>query len=168
MNQINQINQTNQTNEMHRACISGNIVKTHELLNLGLDINTVYDIGMNVVINTTFLSTAILNNREDMCLFLIKNKIDLDNVEEQYLLEACNSNMIRVVKILIERGSNVNQIFNKNGHDIVPLLSAIIREYYDLIKVLLEFGADVDILNGICKKIARQIGNIRIIKLLEK
>lgn len=155
-------------NDMYKACISGNIPKAYELIKLGIDLNVFIDIGTTIKLKTTFLNTAIVNEKEDMAIFLINNDAHLNEPDESYLLEACNSNMIKVVKILLEKGTNINENFNKNGHDMVPLLAAVIRGYYGLAVFLIENGADIHILNNICIKIARQIGNTRMILLLNK
>jgi len=57
---------------------------------------------------------------------------------------------------LIERGANVNAAFNMDGH--TPLMSAAGNGHLDIVKLLVERGADVKS-SALAFKLACQAGN---------
>jgi hypothetical protein len=61
------------------------------------------------------------------------------------LHSATSNNRINTVRLLLEKGANVNQQCECNGD--TPLHSAAKNGYFDIIKILIEAGADRSILN---------------------
>jgi len=119
------------------------------LLKYGANINSKDEEG-----NTPIIKAAEFNNN-DMVKFLIKNDADINLKNDEgeiALIQAVENDNVDMVKILLEEdlktgdGSNLNIIYHEGKYS--PLLMAGHNKNKDIIKLLLEFGADPDLQNS--------------------
>jgi ankyrin repeat protein len=93
----------------------------------------------------TPIHLAILCDKDKMALWLLENGVTV-NIESREgmspLFCAIRRRNIELVKVLIEKGANVNaQIVNMDG--LTPLHSAVMVKSLKILQILLENGADV-------------------------
>ncbi|MGE8553951.1 MAG: ankyrin repeat domain-containing protein [Chryseobacterium jejuense] len=131
-------------NKLGLAVKSGNIEEVEKLLKNGADINNAaedeyYAYGA--------LYIAINAGNEKMVKLLIDHKADLNTQinEEGYslLVAAINSKNINIVNLLIQSGTNVETFTDPEGNKkFIPLLEATQSNQPEIVKLLLEKGAD--------------------------
>ena len=127
------------------------------------DVNAKYDNGM------TALMLASINGHKEICELLIENGADVnfedgdyedgDYEEETPLYEAIKCNNIEICKLLIDNGAIVNkkiyisEIYNygndprdccETTSEMTMLMIAICKGNYNICKLLIEKGADVN------------------------
>lgn len=133
---------------IHYAASSG----FHEVIELlilhGSDINSLTSTLKHNILMQTPLCIATCNNNIQTVRKLISLGADVNFPSEptgQIALDvACNKQYFEIVKILVEAGSNINNI-SKSG--ITPLYRVIQRENAEIVKYLLDAGADPTINN---------------------
>lgn len=131
-------------NQLGVAVKAGNIEETEKLLKNGADINNAaedeyYAYGA--------LYIAIHTANEKMAKFLIDHKADLNIQvnEEGYslLIAAIDSGNENLVNLLIQSGTKVETFTDPEGNKkFIPLLEATQANQPEIVKLLLEKGAD--------------------------
>uniref|UniRef100_A0A6C0ED74 Uncharacterized protein n=1 Tax=viral metagenome TaxID=1070528 RepID=A0A6C0ED74_9ZZZZ len=97
----------------------------------------------------TALFYAIKYNNLEIVKILVKNGAEttiIDNNGDSYLALACHNGNTEIVKILLENGAS-SVINEADIGGLTPLLYATKRKHFDIIKLLVEHGADVNIQN---------------------
>lgn len=136
--------------------------------------------GANInVINEDYESPLSLTSKcnPKFAIFLIENGADIDVLNEDNktpLIIACENNHIELVQVLLNKGCNVNQLTyieyeNKKDEKYSALHLTTIRGYYDITKLLIEYGANIDEPDEYCDtplKFATNNGHFNIVKLL--
>jgi len=113
------------------------------------------------------------DNPDNPKILSLLEKIEKDNgngINEKYygltaLQLCCDRNFIKLAKLLIEKGANIDLPKNEN----TPLMIACQRNYIDIVKFLLEKGANVNLRNvhgHTALMIAAIRNNIDIVRLL--
>ena len=172
------------------ACKYNDLLKA--LVSAGADLNLqVKSYGMNIA---TALTYCILSGNIEGVSILINAGASMDN-REDYLHTAIRRGDLNIVKLLINKGIDINQLPKEKGNnedykgksalaysitkknkDIVKLLllnnadltidkepilyTALIYYEYQIVKLLLDAGADIDIRDG--------LGNTPLTKACEK
>lgn len=131
-------------NKLGLAVKSGNIEEVGKLLKSGADINNAaedeyYAYGA--------LYIAINTGNEAMVKYLIDHKADLNTQinDEGYslLVAAINSKNANIVNLLIQSGTHVETFTDPEGNKkFIPLLEATQANQPEMVKLLLEKGAD--------------------------
>ena len=96
------------------------------------------------------ISSLAAHGSDNKIFLLLKNDINKEiNVDgdgnSSPLLNATRNNYPSTVRLLIDNGASVNKKFKCNGNTSLHIAAS--RGYYDVVKVLLESGADKTILN---------------------
>lgn len=125
--------------EAFLAIDNRNIEKLTNLLDDGVDINAVNLEG------DTLLIHAVNNKKQDMAIFLLDNGADINvrnlyNRNSAFYLAIWNCD-IGVINKFIERGINVNKSITRNKE--MPLITAVISNKLDIVKALLNAGANI-------------------------
>jgi ankyrin repeat protein len=116
-----------------------------KLVALGCDINAVNDSGR------TALFTAVYQNNTEIALFLInqnaKFELEDDVIMGNYTLlhYACFQGNLVLVRALLERNFSVNSAADYNE---TPIHIATTKGYLDIIDVLIDHGANVNVFTG--------------------
>lgn len=77
-------------------------------------------------------------------LLTYNNKIDIkDNWGQTPLYLAVENNLIKIVKLLIDKGADIN--INAKEYGLTPLHRAAERNHAEIIKILLDNGANIDV-----------------------
>lgn len=157
------------TNETHLflAVSSGCIETTELILKNGVDINSPYnDDNRQMTITMLYeavaqqheqmvkylldqgatpdidsLNLAISNNKTDIALLLLEKGAKADNSSLHVAI--CQQNL-KVVEQLLKQGVEANKAYEQFGHTHYPLISAVNENNNDIVKVLLQYGADVN------------------------
>ncbi len=117
--------------------------------------------------NAAFMKHALADDVETTKLFLAAAKAGkVKLTTEDALLQACDSRAVKVVKLLVEAGVNVNCV---NDAAVSPLMIAASNGQGDMVTVLLAAGADKNAVNdsgdtAICYAAAE--GHAKLIKQL--
>lgn len=124
-------------NEFLVAINSNDLLKVAEIINR-IDINFFSFVGL------TPLNYAIRDSNIEMALFIIKNCNDdvihfKNKFLNTYLHNAVEVEEIEIVKLLVERGADVN---SKNAKGMTPLYYSILLRNFEITKYLLSHGAD--------------------------
>ena len=103
----------------------------------GIDVNHI-----DKKYGVTFLIWAIRRGRMDVANCLINNGADVNKMgkESSALIEACQKQDSQMVKVLIEKGANVNACA-KDGSNAIGV-AVCYSDNEDVVKVLLENGAN--------------------------
>ena len=124
--------------EIIKAVNENNYIKTKELLEKGIDINT------KDSKNRTLLMIAVYNNNYKISKLLIDNKADI-NIQDDMLnnpfLYAGAEGQLEILKLLVKAGADT-KITNRYGG--VALIPASEHGYVETVKYLLE-NTDIDI-----------------------
>ncbi|HCX79003.1 MAG TPA: hypothetical protein DG577_06305 [Firmicutes bacterium] len=121
---------------LHHAAISGNLEFFKYILGKGQDI---------YVRTTTGESVLHLSGSKELSKFLLENYIfdinELTRIGETPLISQISQRegALEHCTYLIDKGAMVNIA----GSDIIPLFKAVVIERYDLVKLLIDNGADV-------------------------
>ncbi len=112
-------------------------------LNNGANINCNFIDCSKIIINA--VDVALLHNNIHLVDYLI-NKGAIINEKDQ-LIKACRDGFIDVVKYLVEKCKfNVNKRYNFMLSDSsYPLTEAILNGHFNIVKYLIEYGADITI-----------------------
>lgn len=106
------------------------------MLDLGLDVNLEHE-------GTTFLKAAALHhNNTDVVRWLLDNGANAK--KGNIITSAVMGGNIKTIELLLQKGANVNgeeSIFRKGD---TPLRQAVLYGRMDIIRLLLEYGADLE------------------------
>ncbi|PVD36268.1 hypothetical protein C0Q70_03246 [Pomacea canaliculata] len=125
---------------LHLACIYGHLNIVNSLLSHGAEVN-----ATDPRDSFTPLHFATLSGQAQIIKSLIDNKAELNRVDSKgfsSLCYACNRGQKEVVDILLSHGANVN-IKTKVG-DMTPLLLACQMDFPDIVRRLLQEGANLE------------------------
>jgi len=98
--------------------------------------------------NETALHIACENNFENLAQSLIVNKADIaikDEENRTALHLACKAGSTRIVKLLLDRGANIDELGGKLNQ--TPLHIAVENGHLDIAELLLNAGANIDAKN---------------------
>jgi uncharacterized protein len=128
-----------------QAVVAGNVKLAEKYLNKGADVNVTYTsekAGLSY--GETALIIAASAGNQAMVKMLLKRGADPNKTNEGYsaIIYASGSGYTAVVKLLIEGGANINHI-HLDG--TTPLINAVLKEHIELVKLLLDKGADPEI-----------------------
>jgi len=151
-------------------------VSDQAIIQLLLDIMDPKDIGIKATNNRnyTVLQSAILGQNIDVIKILLLNKevqklINfVDSNGYSPLVLAAEFNQSETVRYLIESGANVN-LYSDTGICQTPLMAACIDGHDDVVQVLLNLGADIDLCPDSAEKpiiLAAQNYKFKTVKLL--
>ncbi len=118
----------------------------------------------------TLLMKAIQNNQEEIALYLIERKADLNKIDDDNgtaLLRAIRNDYNHIIIQLLKNGANVN--FKSTGpiyHGITPLIAACQKNNMQMIELLLEKGADINIFSDNGESVLTSANDVEIIKFL--
>lgn len=116
--------------------------------------------------NSNALNTAIRQNRYEISKFLIENGFDVNAKDGTALMSACNYGYVDLVRLLLENGANVqsNGAFvhkcTMNAHKLEH------ENTIEILKTLLDYGADVHAQNDLALLTATIYGNSRVVQFL--
>ncbi len=80
--------------------------------------------------------------------YLLKRGVDINYRDKNgitALLSACHWGNTAIAKILLENGADVDTASNTNSFFTNPLLSAYFKKSLDLVILLLQYNADVEL-----------------------
>lgn len=127
---------------LHYAALKGQFKLVKLLLNFGADVHVT-----NNLIQTP-LVFAVRGQNVEIVKLLIDNGSDVNNVDvtdiRTPLHWACSRKNVEIIRCLLENGSNVNAL---NAHAQSPLMKLphyILHHDIDLLELLLEYGADIN------------------------
>ena len=129
-----------------RFSLLGNLVDFKELCNIDDATTTI----INYVYKKSGDSPLLLAARyghKDLLEFLLRNGVDMEHKNldgKRALHEACFSGCLKCVEILLEQNVVVDPL--KHG-DWTPLMIASTHGYVDIVKKLIQYGANVQRLN---------------------
>lgn len=91
------------------------------------------------------VGAAIEECNDEALIYLLKNGAYPDSGYEvtNFLGKAVQSNNINAVNILMSQGADINKKVSFS-----PLYNAVVRGYTDIMKILFEYGAEINIDNG--------------------
>jgi len=147
------------------ASLNGDLEAVSSMLKLGMDVNVVDEDGR------TALMFAGFNGHTEIVKILIDRgaKIDaIDNSHRTALLFAATGHFPETVKLLLDNKSDPNIV--DNGEHFSPLMHAAAEGNLDIVKILLEFGADMelkDVDGDTAESFARQKGHTAVADYLK-
>ncbi len=109
---------------------------------------------------------------DDMLELLVENGADLFYTDDEgvsILDFAVTYNNIYMIKLLLEKGKDVNDITRRSG--FTPLMAAVCYGRYDILKMLLDAGADINAADSrglTALGFAKKMRKTNMIKLLEE
>ncbi len=126
------------TNDLHRAAGKGDIRRAKKLLRRGISINSRDNDGM------TPLHYAVGWGRVTFSGFLIKRGADVNASNLYGSTPLFFASDLGMVKLILKAGSKVNR---KNDWGETPLFWAAEKGYADIVRTLIDHGADVKVFN---------------------
>jgi ankyrin repeat protein len=123
------------------SILGGQIEITKYLIENGADVNKEYGNGKTVV------KDALSNGNEEMIQLFMENGADIKKIVDSddcktILFSAAYFGYYSVAKLLLDNGANVNVVNNYSGS--IPLHRASTEGRADMVKLFLEYGADVN------------------------
>ena len=122
------------------AALDGDLEGVSSMLKLGMDAN------LADVEGRTALMFAAYNGHTEIAKILIGRGAKVDAVDHSHrtaLLFAATGPFPETVKLLLDNKSNPNVV--DNGEHFSPLMHAAAEGNLDIVKILLEYGADPDL-----------------------
>ena len=151
-------------NPLHSAARGGNVGIIETLLSSGLDINSSTNCG------TTPLMVAAANGHERAVNLLLSKGADphlKDFMEGNLLHAAADGGNTSIVKTMLYCDIDID---SKDKHSVTPLLFAVMKDHVEVVKYLLQQGADTSLTYGFTKRnalhIASQNGSVATIEML--
>ena len=136
------------------------ILAEHGHLNALKQLQAEYDINLNE--NKTQASLALvvatLNSHTDVVKYLYEQGAR----SKEIMQRAIEKNAIDIVKYLIGKGENITYNFNQ------ALSTASRMGCFEIVKLLVENGANPNALNGYASKIASINGHLSVVEYIEK
>lgn len=131
-------------NKLGLAVKSGNIEEVQQLLKSGADIE---DAAEDEYYAYGALYVAVNKGNEEMVKFLIDNKANINpNINDEgytLMIAAIDSKRKNIIDLLIRSGTNVGASTDIEGNKkFIPILQATLTDQKDVVKSLLEKGAD--------------------------
>jgi ankyrin repeat protein len=147
------------------AALNGDLEGIRSMLKLGMDVNIAEEEGR------TALMFAAYNGHTKIVKLLIERGAGVDTrdqADRTALLYAATGPFPETVKVLLEKKANPNAV--DNGEHFSPLMHAAAEGNLDVVKILLEFGADPalkDIDEDTAESFARQKGHTKVVDYLK-
>lgn len=147
------------------ASLNGDLEGVNSMLKLGMDVNVVDEDGRTAPMFAGF------NGHTEIVKILIDRgaKIDaIDNSHRTALLFAATGHFPETVKLLLDNKSDPNIV--DNGEHFSPLMHAAAEGNLDIVKILLEYGADMDLKDvdgDTAESFARQKGHTAVADYLK-
>ncbi|MEI0478548.1 ankyrin repeat domain-containing protein [Brachyspira pulli] len=143
------------------------------LIEKGCDVNEIPSFS-----DTTILETAVKRANVDMVKLLLLNKINIHNRKDELLYKAIskysiyetdehksnNKNVITIIRLLLDAGIDIDTRTSVLG--TTPLIEACKEGYTDIVKLLIEYGADVNYSDKYGKKPLKVAKKNDIVRLL--
>ncbi|KAL3866380.1 hypothetical protein ACJMK2_043683 [Sinanodonta woodiana] len=130
--------------ELFEAIFNGDLVRVRQLIDSGINKNTVLHNPARWE-GATILGTAAIEGHLDIVKYLIQQKVSVNFTDpclgRTALHWACMVNRVDIVRHMLDNGSDVN-ICDKDN--TTPLIKAVIHKCKDIVKLLIERGADVN------------------------
>jgi len=151
--------------EMRQAALEGDGENVNKLLEAGTQVNAMDQDGH------TALMYAAFNGHSKIVLALLENGAGVDRRDlmgRTALLYASTGPFPETVKILLEKGAKPN-IIDSDEH-FTPLMHAAAEGNLDVVKILLEYEADLsltDVDGDDAESFARQAGHIQVADYLK-
>ena len=135
---------------LFKAIEKNDLLKVKELINTGVDINSVDSYGYSA------LHVASSKGLNDIAFFLVDNNIDVnmpDKNGQTILHYVAEYNQLKLAKAVLDNGANLS-IADIHGNE--PLWTAVFNDKgrsdrIEIIKLFLEYGADVNHKNKVGK-----------------
>ena len=131
-----------------------NYIENNDIESVKTKLDNGYDIHKRFKYNNTLLSFCVVFSHYEIAEYLIEKGSDVNVVldsGDNLITDICiypkyenlpnNDENIKIVKLLINNGCNVN---HKNGKKQTPLVNAIKNENYEICEYLIKYGADVN------------------------
>ena len=138
---------------LYNAVGTDNIKMVRLLIEKGCDVNEIPSFS-----DTTILQTAVKKANADMVKLLLLNKINIHNRKDDLLYYAISSygyrtyktdvdernrkNVLTIIRLLLDAGVDIDIRTSIGG--TTPLIEACKEGYTDIVKLLIEYGADVN------------------------
>lgn len=157
---------SNDTDEIDNAALNGNIEIVKKYVEKGFDVNTQNQGGQ------TLLMLAGFNGHTDICEYLIKNGIHIETRDSDgrtALMYASTGPFAQTVEFLIKKGADASAVDTKEHW--TPLMFAAAEGQYEVVKLLLDAGADTtikDVDGDTAESFAIQNKHIDVVKLLRE
>lgn len=151
--------------EMRQAALEGDGENVNKLLEAGTQVNAMDQEGH------TALMFAAFNGHSEIVLALLENGAGVDRRDlmgRTALLYASTGPFPETVKILLDKGAKPN-IIDSDEH-FTPLMHAAAEGNLDVVKILLEYEADLsltDVDGDDAESFARQAGHIQVAEYLQ-
>ena len=145
---------------LRQAALEGNITAVSTFLDQGVAMDAVDEEGH------TALMLSAFNGHKEIVQMLIDKDVNLDRRDflgRTALLYASTGPFPETVKILLDKGAEPN-IIDSDEH-FSPLMHAAAEGNLDVVKLLLEYGADLslkDIDGDDAESFARQAGHVEV------
>ncbi|MEN8227511.1 MAG: ankyrin repeat domain-containing protein [Bacteroidota bacterium] len=150
--------------EMRQAALDGDVEKVRKLLDAGTNLNSPDQEGH------TALMYAAFNGHTDIVLLLLNEGAVVDRRDlmgRTALLYASTGPFPETVKLLLEKGAEPNIV--DSGEHFSPLMHAAAEGNMNVVKILLEYGADLsltDVDNDDAESFAREAGHLQVAEYL--
>lgn len=143
------------------------IIKSNDLEKLKSIINVKFFINMIIPVKGLDkllpINCALIHKSFDVVRFLVEKNIQLNDKKEPTIVYAAMYGDEEILKILIEKGANINLEDKNRGS---ALMSALIWENFETANQLIECGIDLRKIGGECLRYAAWKGYINIVEKL--
>lgn len=159
----------------------GNVAFIEKLLHRGIDVNSFDDrlmifvcekghldvvrclVQHGSIINFRILQTAVTNKQSEITRYLLGNAENLDLSRGTFLTDAVKTGDLPfVVQLLETRTRNNLNVDENNG---MPLRMAVRGNRIEMVKMLISYGADINLNNGAALADACDKGFLELVKL---
>lgn len=161
-------NQTtsNDIDKIFNAALEGNIEIVKKFLENGFNVNTQNQGGQ------TLLMLAGFNGHTDMCGYLIKKGIHIETRDSDgrtALMYTSTGPFAQTIEFLLKKGADANAVDTKEHW--TPLMFAAAEGQYEVVKLLLDAGADTtikDVDGDTAESFAIQNKHNKVVKLIRE
>ena len=138
----------NRSDYLHDAIEVNNVNIVKLLVNRGIDVNQIAkeENGTYYYGGRSPLSLAVLNQNADIVKFLLLHDADVHMDEEPVLYTAVNwydsykKSSLNIIRLILDAGADIDVRYSGS----TPLITAIKKGYTDVVKLLIEYRADVN------------------------
>ena len=136
---------------MHDAIEVNNLNIVKLLVNKGIDVNQIakgedgtYYEGRSP------LSLAVFKGNAEIVKFLLLHDADVNMDEEPILYTAVDcynndkKNYLNIIKLILNAGTDIDIRYSGSIRGSTPLILSILNGYTEVVKLLIEYGADVN------------------------